>query len=46
MKEKIMFICRWLRLKYFYMRFKMERNERRKNLFRLAAKEEFKRLYR
>lgn len=46
MKEKVMFICRWVRCKYFYMRFRLEKNDRKKALYRLDAKEAYKTLYR
>lgn len=45
MREKAMFICRWVRLKYLYVRFRLEKDERKKGLRRLDAKEAYKTLY-
>ena len=46
MKDKIRFIGRWIKSKYYYVRFRLAKAGRKKAGFRLLAKEAYKNLYR
>ena len=45
MKDKIDFVCRWIKWRYYYCRFLLTRNTRKKYLWKLATKQAFKSLY-